>query len=179
MSAKIIVSLITTILLAAACSPASGMESADPDGFESTWYGYLNPGQMPTISDIEDYHDSYGSYPDLTDEQSRQIISPLKIVTDRRGTHIVDGKGMTLYVTDKDKEVGKSACYGACAKLWPPYAPEAGHLDPVSPLTVITRDDGTKQSAFKGKPLYYYAKDSRPGDAKGEGFGKAWWIVKP
>ena len=179
MSGKIIVGLIAAILLTPAYSPALGMNSTQPDELTSTWYGYLNPGQMPTITDVENYHNSYGSYPTLTDEQSRHIVSPLKIVTDEQGTHLVDGKGMTLYVFDKDKEAGKSACYGGCAKLWPPYAAEASHPEPVSPFTLITRDDGSKQSAFEGKPLYYYAKDSGPGDAKGEGVGKVWWIVKP
>ena len=179
MSAKFIVGLITAILLTPACSSASGMNPTEPDELTSTWYGYLNPGQMPTIKDIENYQNSYGAYPALTDEQSRHIISPLKIVTDNRGTHLADGKGMTLYEFDKDKEVGKSVCDGGCAKRWPPYAPVASHFDPASPLTVITRNDGTKQGAFKGKPLYYYSKDSRQGDVKGEGVGKAWWIVKP
>jgi predicted lipoprotein with Yx(FWY)xxD motif len=170
---------LTLLLVVGGWISATGVKAAESDEFASNWYGYLNPGQMPTIADVENYHNSFGSYPALTDEQSRHIISPFRIVTDERGTHLVDGKGMTLYVFDKDKEVGKSACYGGCAKLWPPYAAEASHLDPASSLTVITRDDGTKQSAFKGKPLYYYAKDSHPGDANGEGVGKAWWIVKP
>ena len=116
----------------------------------------------------------------VTDAWAQEVPSPLKKATStERGTYLVDEKGMTLYLFDKDKEPGKSACYGGCAKSWPPYAPEAGQPEPVLPLTVITRDDGTQQYAYKGKLLYYYAKDSSPGDVKGEGVGKAWWIVKP
>jgi len=116
----------------------------------------------------------------LADNWAQDVPSPLKKATSGElGTYLVDAKGMTLYLFDKDKEPGKSVCYGGCAKSWPPYAPEAGQPEPVSPLTVITRDDGTKQYAYKGRPLYYYVKDSGPGDVKGEGVGKAWWIVKP
>lgn len=179
MRQKINVCLLLALLTAWYCSSANGMDSEETDDLVSTWYGYLNPGQMPTVADIEQYYKSYGYYPTLTDEQSRRIISPLKIMNNQQDLYLADGKGMTLYVFDKDKEAGKSACYGSCAKLWPPYVAEASHVDPALPLTVITRDDGMKQTVFKGKPLYYYAKDSRPGDAKGEGVGKAWWIVKP
>jgi predicted lipoprotein with Yx(FWY)xxD motif len=108
------------------------------------------------------------------------LPSPLKTaMSSGRGTYLVDPKGMTLYIFNRDKEPGKSVCNGSCAKSWPPYAPEAGRPEPVSPLTIITRDDGTKQYAYKGKPLYYYAKDSRPDDVKGDGAGKVWWVARP
>lgn len=171
--------ILTLLILVGGWISATGLKAAESDELTSTWFCYLNPGQTPTVADVEGYYKSYGYYPTLTDEQSRHIISPLKIVTNEQGPYLVDAKGMTLYIFDKDKEPGKSACYGGCAKSWPPYAPEAGQPEPASPLTVVTRDDGTKQYAYKSKLLYYYVKDSSPGDVKGEGVGKAWWIVKP
>jgi predicted lipoprotein with Yx(FWY)xxD motif len=180
MRQKINICLIFTLLLVVGgWSSATGLKAAESDEFTSTWYGYLNPGQRPTVADVEGYYKSYGDYPTLTDEQSRYIIIPLKKITNDRGAYLVDAKGMTLYIFDKDKEPGKSACYGGCVKSWPPYAPEVGQPEPLAPLTLITRDDGTKQYAYKGRPLYYYVKDGSPGDVKGEGVGKAWWIVKP
>ena len=108
------------------------------------------------------------------------VPSPLKTaMSGERGTYLVDAKGMTLYIFDRDKEPGKSMCNGSCAKSWPPYAPEADQPEPVSPLAVITRDNGTKQYAYKGKPLYFYTKDGRPNDVKGDGVGKVWWIARP
>ena len=110
----------------------------------------------------------------------KEVPSPLKTAKSQKlGTYLVDSKGMTLYVFDKDKESGKSACYGACAKTWPVFAPKASDPAAKAPLSVITRDDGTKQYAYKGKPLYYYEKDTKSGEATGEGRGKAWWVVKP
>ena len=43
----------------------------------------------------------------------------------------------------------------------------------------IVRDDGKKQWALKGKPLYYWAKDQKPGDKTGDGFNNVWRVAKP
>jgi len=87
--------------------------------------------------------------------------------------------GMTLYTFDKDTaSSGKSVCNGPCAGNWPPLM--ASESDQASgDYTIITRDDGKKQWAFKGKPLYYWAKDSKPGDRSGDGFNKVWQLARP
>lgn len=86
-------------------------------------------------------------------------------------------KGMTLYTFDKDAG-GKSACSGGCAGVWPPLAAGAD-AKASGDWTVITRDDGSKQWAYKGKPLYTYAKDSKAGDKTGDGFNSVWHVAKP
>jgi len=87
--------------------------------------------------------------------------------------------GMTLYTFDKDVAgSGKSTCNGPCATNWPPLAAapsDSGSGD----FTVITRDDGSKQWAVKGKPVYYWVKDTKPGDKTGDGFNKVWQVAKP
>lgn len=116
----------------------------------------------------------------IADGWAQAVPSPLRTATSKEhGTFLVDSKGMTLYLFDKDKEPNKSACYGGCVKAWPLFAPQENDPEPAAPLTIITRDDGTKQYAYKGKPLYYYEKDSKPGDVTGQGRGKVWWVVKP
>jgi len=45
--------------------------------------------------------------------------------------------------------------------------------------TVITRDDGSRQWAYKGKPLYFWAKDAKPGDRTGDGINQVWHTAKP
>jgi predicted lipoprotein with Yx(FWY)xxD motif len=115
-----------------------------------------------------------------TDNWAEEVPSPLKTANSAAlGTYLVDSKGMALYLYDKDKESEKSTCYAACAKAWPPFAPKAGDPAPKAPLSIITRDDGTKQYAYKGKPLYYYEKDAKSGDTTGQARGKVWWVVKP
>jgi len=90
---------------------------------------------------------------------------------------LVGDKGMTLYTFDKDAG-GKSACNGSCATNWPPLM--ASDTDAASgDYSVITRDDGKKQWAFKGKPLYYWIKDQKPGDMSGDGVNNVWHTAKP
>jgi hypothetical protein len=74
MRQKLNVCLILTLLVVGGCSSASGMKSAQSDDLTSTWYGYLNPGQMPTVSDIENYYKGFGTYPTLSDAQYRSVI---------------------------------------------------------------------------------------------------------
>lgn len=90
---------------------------------------------------------------------------------------LVGPNNMTLYTFDKDSS-GKSVCNGPCAINWPPLM--AAETDKASgDYTIIVRDDGTKQWAAKGKPLYYWVKDSKPGDKTGDGFNKVWQTAKP
>jgi len=90
---------------------------------------------------------------------------------------LVGDKGMTLYTFDKDSG-GKSACNGGCATNWPPFmAPASAKAE--GDWTIITRDDGSKQWAVKGKPLYYWAKDKAAGDKTGDGFNNVWHAAKP
>ncbi len=91
---------------------------------------------------------------------------------------LVGPNGMTLYVFDKDVGDGKSNCNGPCATNWPPLL--AGETDKgTGDYSIVTRADGRKQWAFKGKPLYYWVKDTKPGDRTGDGFNKVWHLAKP
>ena len=90
----------------------------------------------------------------------------------------VSAKGMTLYTFDKDS-AGKSACNGPCATNWPP-ALAVDDAKPMGPWTIVARDDGLKQWAYNGKPVYAFAKDTKAGDTTGDGFlNGAWHIAKP
>jgi predicted lipoprotein with Yx(FWY)xxD motif len=86
--------------------------------------------------------------------------------------------GATLYTYDKDAaNSGKSVCNGPCAANWPPLAAQAS--DTASgDWSIVTRDDGSRQWAFKGWPLYTYAKDAKAGDVTGDGKGNVWHVIK-
>lgn len=90
---------------------------------------------------------------------------------------LVNSAGMTLYTFDKDAG-GKSACNDQCAKIWPPVNASAD-AKASGDLSIITRDDGSKQWAYKGKPVYLYAKDAKPGDKTGDNFKDVWHVIKP
>jgi len=91
---------------------------------------------------------------------------------------LVDSEGYTLYTFDKDTpNSGKSVCNDKCATNWPPLAAQAD-AKADGPWTVITRDDGAKQWAYKGQPVYYWAKDKAAGDKTGDGVGGVWHVAK-
>lgn len=88
-----------------------------------------------------------------------------------------DASGRTLYTFDKDTG-GTSACYDQCAANWPPVLGKAG-AEMGSGWTLVERTDGTMQMAYKGKPVYYYIGDQKPGDVTGDGKGGVWHVLKP
>jgi predicted lipoprotein with Yx(FWY)xxD motif len=101
------------------------------------------------------------------------------------GAILVDDKGNTLYMFEKD-EADESYCNGACAKNWPPYvtkgAPTAGDGVDSSQLDTIKREEGSTQVAYHGHPLYSFVEDSKTGEAKGndvDAFGGEWYALTP
>jgi len=91
---------------------------------------------------------------------------------------LVGGNGMTLYTFDRDASgAGKSACNGPCATLWPPLMAQASD-QPSGAWSIVVRDDGSRQWAYKGKPLYYYQNDKQAGDKTGDNFRDVWHTVK-
>jgi predicted lipoprotein with Yx(FWY)xxD motif len=101
------------------------------------------------------------------------------------GSILVDSKGDTLYYFKKDKG-GKSACYGACASVWPPYAtsgaPTGTKGAQASKLGTTKRTDGSTQVTYNNFPLYTYQGDSKPGDTNGNDFtqfGGEWYALTP
>lgn len=93
--------------------------------------------------------------------------------------HLVGPNQMTLYVFDRDMvNSGKSVCNAGCATNWPPLMAPAG-AQPMGDWRVVMRDDGSHQWTYQGKPLYYWAKDGKPGDVTGDGVGNAWRVAKP
>jgi predicted lipoprotein with Yx(FWY)xxD motif len=99
------------------------------------------------------------------------------------GSYLADDKGMALYLFKKDA-AGKSMCGTAngCIEKWPAFFTEAAEqksgVDPAA-VGVITRDDGTKQTTYKGQPLYYFFKDKSSGDILGQGVNSVWYVVAP
>ena len=87
---------------------------------------------------------------------------------------LTDARGMTLYTYLKDTPQ-QSNCNDGCAMQWPPVV--ATGAPPSDAWTVVTRNDGSKQWAYRGKPLYGWIKDARPGDLTGEGVANGAWKI--
>jgi predicted lipoprotein with Yx(FWY)xxD motif len=89
---------------------------------------------------------------------------------------LVAANGMTLYTFDKDQK-NKSNCDGGCLKAWPALL--AGDDTKVSgEFGFILRNDGSKQVALDGKPLYFYVGDQKVGDITGDGAAGTWRAVR-
>ena len=104
------------------------------------------------------------------------------VASSKYGNVLAAANGMTLYRYTPDKK-GVSVCNGACAKYWPPLLLKgtakatAGSGASAGLLGTTMRANGAAQVTYAGFPLYFYAGDSKPGDVKGEGFEKTWYVV--
>jgi len=117
------------------------------------------------------------AFPLAAQAQSSSVPAAVKIAKTADSSMFTDAKGMTLYVYDPDT-AGKSVCNGPCATSWPPLLAPAGAVAS-GKYTVVTRDDGSMQWAYDGKPLYGWKNDKQPGDTTGDGVGGKWHTAKP
>ncbi|HEY8744577.1 MAG TPA: hypothetical protein VIU62_15900 [Chloroflexota bacterium] len=117
-----------------------------------------------------------------TSAASTAAATTVLVKTDPKlGKLLTDPSGRTLYWYAKDT-TGVSNCSGGCLAAWPPFV-ATGSLSLPSgtpgTLSAITRSDGSSQVAYDGMPLYYFAKDTAPGDTAGQAVGKTWYVVPP
>lgn len=92
---------------------------------------------------------------------------------------LVDARGMTLYTFDKDPPRARaSLCVAECARNWPPFLAPAG-AKPRDDYAPVRRADGSLQWAYKGKPLYLWSEDRKPGDRAGDGVENLWRMARP
>jgi predicted lipoprotein with Yx(FWY)xxD motif len=109
----------------------------------------------------------------------------VKTASSPLGRILVDARGRTLYLFEKDKR-GRSACAGTCATYWPPLQaqgkPTAGRGTKQSLVGSTLRADGTTQVTYAGHPLYRFLLDTKPGQTKGQDlhdFGAGWYVLSP
>jgi len=99
------------------------------------------------------------------------------------GPYFTDSQGRTLYLFEKDTKPNESTCTDKCATNWPAFTATGALTLPEGvsgKLTTFKRsDDGKMQVAYNGIPLYYFAKDTKPGDTNGQGIGDIWYVVTP
>ena len=172
-----VLAILGAALLAAGCggsTNASGSTSAGTssgsNAGSSGGYGYGQGSSSSTPS---------------TSTQAASGAATIAVRTTPLGRILVDGRGMTLYLFEKDTGM-KSTCNGSCATFWPPVttsgAAKAGSGVSAGKLGTTTRADGAAEVTYNGHPLYYYAGDKKSGDTTGQGinaFGAPWYVVSP
>lgn len=162
--------LAAIAILVAACSSNSGATASPSVAAPAT------PAASPSAS--------AGESPTASaSEAAGGEDYPLAVATVSAGQTLTGEDGRTLYIFKADtKDSGKSVCNGDCATNWPPYTLEADETleqdDAVTgTVTMITRDDGTKQVAYNGMPVYYFKGDAKAGDANGQGLADGKWVI--
>ena len=100
------------------------------------------------------------------------------------GSYLVNQSGFALYYYSSDSSAGgASTCYGACAGTWKPFYAEKITLPDslnFADFAAISRTDGSKQTTYKGWPLYLYSRDEASGDVYGSGKENGLWhVVNP
>lgn len=108
---------------------------------------------------------------------------PIAQMSENGNAYLVDDKGFSLYIFDKDVE-GKSTCYAECAEKWPPALANAEQVKAgvgsaaAAGFELILRDDGRHQWSYRGQPLYRWFKDEQPGQSSGDGVKNVWHRIQ-
>jgi len=128
---------------------------------------------MVSCSDNDEYDVIGNPQPDTTN---------VRLATNATfGNILVDGNGNSLYFFSRDTKA-TSECAGGCLDNWPVFYDaniEVGTGLEASDFGTITRGDGSRQTTYKGWPLYYFANDNVAGDTNGDGVGGVWFVAKP
>lgn len=176
-NASLAVTAAAVLALTTACGQDTGSQT--PNGQA---VGAANPANQPADGGYGS-DSGYGS--GAGDAQAAAKPAGQLAVWDSKelGEVVTDSAGLTLYRFDKDTaSPPKSNCEGECAKAWPIVAAGGASAAPgvdASLLGEVTRADGTKQLTIAGWPMYRYAKDTKAGDAKGQGVGGTWYASAP
>ena len=160
--------LLALMLLVSACSP---MDTPVPAAA---------PSAVPaTLAAVDTALPANASAPQVTPSGPATVRLSKN---DLLGSFMVDGKNMSLYLFTKDTP-NISNCYDRCSAAWPPLltngAPLAGDGLDASKLGTIQRKDGSLQVTYNSWPLYYYLKDTKPGDTVGQAVNQVWYMVSP
>jgi len=169
-------SMAAVALIAAACSSTGATPSPTA----------APPSAAPSVAASAPA--SAAASPSASSSEAAGGSYPLAVATVAAGKTLTGEDGKTLYIFKADtKDSGKSVCNGDCATNWPPYTLDPDETlkptaDATGTVTMITRDDGSKQVAYNGWPLYYFKGDAKAGDANGQNinaFGGLWVIGAP
>jgi predicted lipoprotein with Yx(FWY)xxD motif len=161
------------IVVLAACGSDDGVDTTSAVGGDET-----STTAAATTTAAGD--DTTTSTETPTTTAAEEMMDGVHAADSALGTILVDGEGFTVYAFTVDGE-GESACYDACAQMWPPLRADtqfASDLD-ASLFGSITRTDGGDQLTANGHPLYRYAPDASPGDTTGQGINDVWFVVDP
>ncbi|MDJ0791887.1 MAG: hypothetical protein QNJ71_08325 [Acidimicrobiia bacterium] len=121
---------------------------------------------------------SEASSPVAADDAAETV--GLAVVETADGEALATSDGRAVYLFRWDSE-DTSTCVDGCLGTWPPVPAVSDSADSVdaSLVGVIERPEGATQATYNGWPLYFYYRDTAPGDINGSGLGGSWFLVSP
>jgi predicted lipoprotein with Yx(FWY)xxD motif len=108
------------------------------------------------------------------------VSSDVAVNSSSVGNVMTGEGGKTLYFFAGDV-AGDATCSGTCRDNWPIFykeTPTLGSGLKSSDFGTITRADNSKQTTFRGWPLYYFKNDAKAGDVLGDKVGNVWMAAK-
>ena len=132
---------------------------------------------LPAVSIVLVACGSGSSHDGATSTSGAEVAVVTSAKKAKVGSVIVDAQGRTLYRFTAEAE-GLPVCTGACVGTWLPVLASTASGLPQHVATVRRPDGGKLQLTYDGHPLYRYAGDRSKADAKGEGVGGQWYVVK-
>ena len=184
-------SLLAVFLLFAGCS-AGSPASPSPAGATPTAVATVAPTVAPTPTTAptvaptcDPYYGSCAS-PSVGASNSPSPQGNVVVIGQSSGAtpHFLGPNGNALYTFDNDSGTS-SACNTGCVDTWPPLTVQAGSTVQAGgheeDFATITREDGSLQLTYYGKPLYNYSGDTSATDINGDGLFGRWHlaIVQP
>ncbi|WP_329126501.1 SCO0930 family lipoprotein [Streptomyces sp. NBC_01465] len=174
-NASLAVTAVAVLALTTACGQGNGASTANGQAV-----GNASPAAQAGDG-AYGAGDGYGS--DATAGNAKPAGQLAVWDSKKLGKVVTDSAGFTLYRFDKDTaSPPKSNCDGDCAKVWPPVpagSVTAAAGTDASVIGEVVRTDGSKQLTLGGWPMYRFAKDTKPGDANGQGVGGTWFASAP
>jgi predicted lipoprotein with Yx(FWY)xxD motif len=160
---------VTGLLLASACATQS---EGSPQPQNSSQAEEQDRQQAPP--------DTYG---DRSEEGGYWPASVQLGQNQALGQVVLDGRGFTLYRSDKDTtNPVKSTCEAECSREFPPVlANDRIQFQNLNPALIgtVARKDGTKQVTVGNRPVYRFSKDVVPGMFNGHGAKNSWFAIAP
>jgi predicted lipoprotein with Yx(FWY)xxD motif len=103
--------------------------------------------------------------------RSKQLVVRTANNPTLHGKVLVNRKGLTLYSLSVEQR-GRFICTDRfCLSLWTPLVVPKGTTPTGAPhLGTVRRPDGRTQVSYRGRPVYTFTQDRKPGDVKGNGF---------
>lgn len=114
-------------------------------------------------------------------EPARSVEAPAgieaRLVSSAQAVVLTDFEGFTLYAPAGGAAGDAETCLDrGCRMDWLPVPAPALALD-VGRFSVVTREDGSRQWAWRSRPLYRYRGDLLPGDAHGRDVDARWTMA--